>query len=157
MNWEKIKQKLFNRETILYVVFGVLTTAVNYAVYYFCRFLNVDYKIANVIAWVFAVIFAFITNKLFVFESKSWSPAVMLRELVLFAGARVFSLLIEEGFLLFTVEVLGANDRIMKLIAAVFVVIINYFFSKFFIFKKDGGAAKPAGADTEGTVHEQKE
>ncbi len=154
MNWIKIKQKLFNRETILYLVFGVLTTAVNYAVYYFCRFLGIDYRIANVIAWIFAVIFAFITNKIFVFESKSWKPAVMLRELTLFAGARVFSLLIEEGFLLFTVEVLHGNDRIMKLIAAVFVVIINYFFSKFFIFKKSGEAEQPADPDTEDDNHE---
>ena len=140
MNWAKIRQKLFNRETVLYVVFGVLTTAVNYAVYYLCRHLGVDYKIANVIAWIFAVIFAFVTNKLFVFESKSRKPALVLRELVLFAGARVFSLLIEEGFLLFTVEVLHGNDRIMKLIAAVFVVIINYFFSKFLVFRKKKGS-----------------
>ncbi len=149
MNLSKLKEKLLNRETVLYIVFGVLTTAVNYAVYYFCRFLDIDYKVANVIAWIFAVIFAFITNKLFVFESKSWKPATALRELVLFAGARVFSLLIEEGFLLFTVEVLHANDRIMKLIAAVFVVVINYFFSKFFIFKKDGRAKEPARPEPE--------
>ena len=149
MKLTDIKKKLFNRETILYVVFGVLTTAVNYAAYYFCRFLDVDYRIANVIAWIFAVIFAFITNKLFVFESKSWKPAVALRELALFAGARIFSLLIEEGFLLFTVEVLHGNDRIMKLIAAVFVVIINYFFSKFFIFKKDGKAQPASRPETE--------
>ena len=141
MKLTDIKKKLFNRETILYVVFGVLTTAVNYAVYYFCRFLDVDYRIANVIAWIFAV--------LFVFESKSWKPAVALRELALFAGARIFSLLIEEGFLLFTVEVLHGNDRIMKLIAAVFVVIINYFFSKFFIFKKDGKAQPASRPETE--------
>ena len=154
MKLAEIKQKLFNRETILYLVFGVLTTAVNYAVYYICRGIGIDYKIANVIAWIFAVIFAFVTNKLFVFESKSWQPAVVLRELVLFAGARVFSLLIEEGFLLFTVEVLHGNDRIMKLIAAVFVVIINYFFSKFFIFKKGGKAGKPAEPDTEDIINE---
>ncbi len=154
MNWTKIKEKLFNRETILYLVFGVLTTAVNYTVYYFCRFLDIDYKIANVIAWIFAVIFAFITNKLFVFESKSRQASVLMRELALFAGARVFSLLIEEGFLLFTVEVLGGSDRLMKLIAAVFVVIINYFFSKFFIFKKNSAAGEAADTDMEEQSHE---
>ena len=100
------------------------------------------------------MIFAFITNKLFVFESKDRSAQLVLHELALFAGARVFSLLIEEGFLLLTVEVLHGNDRIMKLIAAVFVVIINYFFSKFFIFKKGEAAADRKQEDN--TDHEQK-
>ena len=129
-------KRFLNRETVSYLVFGVLTTLVNYAVYFLLRHLSIDYRIANVIAWIFAVLFAFVTNKLFVFESRDLSAGTVLREAGAFAAARVFSLLIEEGFLLLTVGALGADDTPMKLIAAVFVVLLNYVFSKRFIFKK---------------------
>ncbi|MCJ7835433.1 GtrA family protein [Cuneatibacter sp. NSJ-177] len=133
---EKIR-KLLNPETVSYLVFGVLTTVVNYAVYYPCRYIGIPYWIANVIAWIFAVAFAFVTNKLIVFKSKSFDSKVLIKEIVLFAGARIFSLVCETGFLVFTVEALHFSDGIMKLIAAVFVVVINYVFSKLFIFKKE--------------------
>lgn len=130
-------RRLLNRETILYLFFGGVTTVVNYVVYYACRFFAIDYRIANVAAWIVAVAVAYITNKLFVFESRSFEPKLLVREITLFAGARIFSLVCETLFLIFTVEFLHASDLIMKLIAAVFVVIINYIFSKLFIFKKE--------------------
>ncbi len=129
-------KKIINRETVTYIIAGVLTTLVNWAVYYPLR-LVIHYAVANVIAWVAAVIFAFVTNKFWVFQSMDRSKGTLLREFALFAGARTASLGIEQGFLMLTVELLGADDGIMKLIAAVFVVVINYIISKFIIFKKE--------------------
>lgn len=130
-------RKLLTPETVSYLVFGVLTTLVNYLVYYPCRFLGMPYGLANVVAWVFAVAFAFVTNKWIVFQSKSCGARVLFREILMFAGARLFSLACETGFLVFTVEVMCLSDLLMKLVAAVFVVILNYIFSKLFIFKKE--------------------
>ncbi len=133
----KLLKKLINKETITYVIFGGLTTVVNYAIYYlFYKFTAIDPIIYNIIAWVAAVIFAFITNKLFVFESKSFATKLLFQEFMSFIGARLLSLLFETGFLALTVKVFHMNELLAKIIAAVFVVIFNYFASKFFIFKK---------------------
>lgn len=129
--------KLINRETITYIIFGVLTTAVNYVTYYLLyRFTALDAIIYNTIAWAVSVIFAFITNKLFVFESKKWAIRTVLREFFPFVGARILSLLLEEAFLVLTVNVLGMHELIAKIIISVVVVIVNYFASKFIIFRK---------------------
>ncbi len=134
---KQLINKLINKETITYIIFGVLTTVVNYAVYYlFYRFTSIDPIVYNVVAWIAAVVFAFVTNKLFVFESKSFAPEVLLSEFVTFIGARLLSLLFETGFLALTVKVFLMNELVAKVIAAVFVVIFNYFASKFLIFRK---------------------
>lgn len=133
----KIIEKLFTREIISYLIFGVLTTLVNFVFYWlFTDIIGIYYITSNVIAWIFAVIFAYITNKLFVFESKSWDIKLVIKEVIAFGAARVLSLLFETGFLALTVEILGVPKLIAKVIAAVFVVIINYVASKLFIFKK---------------------
>ena len=133
-------KKLCNKETITYIIFGVLTTVVNYVVYYILyKFTGLDALAYNIIAWVAAVIFAFFTNKLFVFESKSFKPSIIFRELATFVSARVVSLLLEEAFLALTVKVIGIHELLAKLIIAVIVVIVNYFASKLFIFKKEKG------------------
>lgn len=150
---EKIKGFINARkEVIFYLFFGVLTTLVNFLAFYGFSFLLGDglYLVTNIIAWVIAVIFAYITNKLFVFESRSFSARVMLREIPEFLGARVFSLLVEEAGLWLLVGVLGmgafsldlgifniSGQLIAKAILAVIVVILNYFFSKFIIFAKE--------------------
>ena len=132
---KKLIQKFLNKETITYVIFGVLTTAVNYVSYWLFRKADISFLIANVMAWIVAVCFAYITNKLFVFESKSFAFKVLVKEIPSFIGARVLSLLFEEAFLAIAVH-FGMNDMIAKIIAAVVVVILNYFASKFIIFKK---------------------
>lgn len=160
----KLIDKLFTREIITYVVFGVLTTVVNLVVFYIAKkiFISIgwdgvfnavfssaesekilallgkgtDYLDATVIAWVAAVIFAFITNKLVVFESKSWKPSVAGKEFVAFIGARVFSLLVELLFMFVTVTLLSFNEFIAKLFVQFIVVVLNYIFSKLIIFKK---------------------
>ena len=159
----KLVDKFFTREIITYIIFGVLTTAVNLVTFYIFKkiFISIgwegvfnkllgsagwdkalkllgsgtDYLAAPVIAWTVAVIFAFVTNKLIVFESKSWKPAVAGKEFVGFIGARLFSLLVELVFMFVMVTLLKWNDFVAKFIVQVIVVILNYVFSKLLIFK----------------------
>jgi putative flippase GtrA len=146
-------KKLVNKETVLYVVFGILTTAVNFAAFWvFDRllaghditFFGKSYLFSNFLAWIVAVLFAFITNKIWVFESRSFAPLTLLREFSSFIAARVFSFFVEEGGLYLFIDKAGMQKMWAKVIVAVFVVVINYFFSKFLIFtkKKDSSADK---------------
>lgn len=139
-----------HKEAVLYIVFGALTTLVNFVVFILFNLLLGEelYLVSNFIAWVFAVIFAFVVNKLIVFESRSMAVKTLFREIGEFTLARVFSFGIEELglFLLvdliafsFAFELLGFSITwpiIVKLMLAVIVVILNYFFGKFIIFKK---------------------
>lgn len=144
---------IFNKykEVIMYVIFGVLTTLVNFGAFWlFTKILGEQlYLLNNAIAWVVGVVFAYITNKLFVFESKSWEIKLVTKEVSEFFGARVLSFLVEEGGMLLFVSVLGLGDKaltifgftitgqfIVKILLAVIVVVLNYIFSKFFIFRK---------------------
>ncbi len=125
-----------HRSTVIYLVFGVLTTVVNYAVYLpLYNFTGLPASVCNAVAWVAAVAFAYVTNKLYVFESKSWDSGVW-GELLRFVGSRVASGAIETVSLLLTVDILGWDGNIMKLLLAVFVIVFNYVLSKFFVFKK---------------------
>ena len=139
-----------HKEIVLYLVFGVLTTLVNYLVFYPLVNIpgmqsNVSWwtLVVNVIAWVAAVAFAYVTNKFFVFQSKDKSGKTVFREIVSFVGARVASLLIEEAILALFVTLLHFNENLIKLIASVGTVIINYFFSKFVIFRKKKTKEEP--------------
>lgn len=126
-----------NEELIRYLIIGVLTTVINYIAFViFANVIKIDMHISNIIAWLISVIFAYFTNKLFVFESKSFKPLVLLKEVVTFGAARVFSLLLEEIILYVFVDLLNMNKLIIKLIANIIVIIINYILSKFLIFKK---------------------
>ena len=124
-------------DLLAYLFFGGLTTLVNYAVYLPCyNFLNLSASISNIIAWFAAVAFAFLTNKPFVFHSHNWSARVVLPELVNFVGCRAGSCLLETGILWITVDCLQWNGNYMKLLTSIFVVILNYFASKFLVFWK---------------------
>ena len=141
----KIGKKLFNYEMVTYIFYGVLTTVLNYIVFilfdnilkekYYLKGKDIGVLIANIIAWVVAMLFAFVTNKIIVFKSKNKSFKTVLKELNLFAAARLASLGFELLWLLLTVTIAGFNKVISKIIANIVVVILNYFFSKFFIFK----------------------
>lgn len=128
-------QKFLNKETISYLIFGVLTTIVNIVVFDVCNII-MDYKLANLIAWVLSVIFAYITNKLFVFQSKSFAPGVLAKEVSTFVFARVVSLAVDMAFMIIAIEYLHMIQLLAKIISNVFVVVINYVFSKLVIFKK---------------------
>lgn len=125
------------RELIQYGFWGVMTTLVNYVVYFVCtKLAGIDYLISNVIAWCVAVIFAFVVNKVFVFQAKGWGGKALLWEFGSFVSARVLSGVMETGLLWLFVEQLHFGDAVIKIVAGVLVVIINYFFSKLIIFRK---------------------
>lgn len=158
---DKLK-KLLNRETVLYLIFGVATTVVNYVVFHLLY--NVLWRqqnslIANAAAFVAAVIFAFVVNKMFVFESKSWNLATLKKEVPSFLAARIGSFGIEEAGLFLAEKVLKLGGvvaisvagvsfdwiTVVKIGLAFVVVALNYVFCKLFIFKK----AAPAGDEKE--------
>lgn len=124
-------------DVLAYLFFGGLTTAVNYVVYLPCyNLLGLSAAVSNVIAWVAAVAFAFLTNKPFVFMSHDWSLEVMLPELTKFVGCRIGSGLLETAIIFLTVDCLAWNGNWMKLLTSVLVVILNYFGSKLLVFRK---------------------
>lgn len=161
----KLIDKFFTKEIVSYIFFGVLTTAVNLLTFYLFKelFISIgwegilnsllssagwekaldflsdgsDYLDANTIAWVVGVLFAFFTNKLFVFESKSWKPSVAGREFIGFVGARILSFVAESVLMFLMVTVLSWNELVAKIIVGVVVIVINYVFSKLFIFRKE--------------------
>lgn len=131
----KLIKKFINKETILYLIFGVLTTILNIAIYgLLYDILHWDVIIATVIAWIAAVIFAFITNKIFVFNSKTTDKKVLLKETVSFLIARLVSLGFDVLITWLMVDVGGINVWVTKVVSNVIVVILNYIFSKLFIF-----------------------
>lgn len=133
----KLWNKFVNRETISYVVVGVLTTVVNLVTFdLLCNKLHINDLVGNVIAWFIAVAFAYVTNNLIVFRSGIANPKKELEKVIKFFGARVVTLGIEEAGLLVFVTILHFNNMIVKLGLAVIVIIVNYVFSKLFIFNK---------------------
>ncbi len=101
------------------------------------RFLgDKNYLIANALSWIVAVLFAFVTNKRFVFNSRSWKAAVVWKEFAGFLSARLFSLLVDMGLMYLFVSAMGMREMIAKFIVQIVIVIINYVFSKLFIFRK---------------------
>ena len=135
---EQIKKLLIKYQDIIsYLFFGVLTTVVNYLVYLPCyNLLGISASVSNVIAWVFAVAFAYLTNKPFVFKSHDWSKQTVIPELAKFIGSRLFSGALETAIIFVTVDVLAWNGNVMKLVTSVLVVIVNYVASKLVVFKK---------------------
>lgn len=137
-----MKEKILNlwkkyADVLSYLFFGGLTTVVNYAVYLpVYNGLGLSATVSNMIAWVVAVAFAYLTNKPFVFKSHDWSAKVVVPELVKFVSCRVASGLLETGILFLTVDLLGGNGNLWKLLTSVLVVIANYFGSKLLVFRK---------------------
>lgn len=124
------------RELILYLVFGVLTTLVNIITFYFCKNIGIYYQISNIIAWVASVLFAFVTNKFYVFQSDEMDKRTLTKEISSFFGFRLLSLGIDMICMYCLIEILFINDLVAKIISNVVVIIANYVFSKLFIFKK---------------------
>lgn len=133
----KIKAMLVKYWDVLsYLIFGVLTTVVNYLVY--LPLLNLaawPAAVCNVIAWAAAVAFAYLTNKPFVFKSHDWSMDTVLPELTKFVSCRLASGAMETGIIFLAVDLLGWNGNVWKLITSVLVVILNYVFSKLIVFR----------------------
>ena len=124
-------------DVLVYLFFGGLTTVVNYLVYLpCCQLLGIPAAVSNVIAWVVAVAFAFLTNKPFVFRSHDWSASVVLPELTKFVGCRVGSGLLETLIIFVLVDCLTFSGLWVKLFTSVMVVVLNYIGSKLLVFKK---------------------
>ena len=127
-------------EIISYLFFGGLTTVVNYAVYLPCyNLLGISGAVSNATAWVAAVAFAYLTNKLFVFKSNDWSAKVILPELAKFVGCRVGSGVLETAIIFVTVDCLNWNGNVIKLVTSILVVALNYVASKLLVFRKKRG------------------
>jgi len=125
------------KSVISYLFFGVLTTLVNIVTYNALYYkLDVSNVKSNIVAWVLAVLFAYITNKLYVFNSRSWSPNYLVREIFLFFSARFITGLIDTAIMYLAVDIMGQEAFVWKLLTNVIVVVLNYVASKFLIFKK---------------------
>ena len=131
-------EKLWNNaELVSYLFVGVATTVVNYVVYYIAtRMLGMGVIAGTWTAWVFAVAFGYAANKAFVFKTHCENTAALVKEAVSFFAMRLVSLGMETVLMFVTVEVMGLNDLVMKLIVNLVVIIANYVFSKMFIFRK---------------------
>ena len=124
-------------EVLSYLIFGVLTTVVNYLVYLpVYNLLGWSAALSNAVAWVVAVAFAYLTNKPFVFKSYDWSAKTVIPELTKFVSCRVASGVMETIIIFLAVDLMGWNGNIWKLVTSVLVVILNYIFSKLIVFKK---------------------
>ncbi len=130
------------KQILAYLFFGVTTTLVNWCIYGLLQALQLDMTLSNAIAWLGAVCYAFITNKLFVFESKSFAFPLLLREAVSFFASRVASGAVEV-FLPALLYALGLNQPLFglaggvaKALVSVLVIVMNYVLSKFLVFRK---------------------
>ena len=127
--------KFVNYETISYLIVGVLTTVVSIAVFAAChRRLKFGTVLSNIISWIAAVAFAYVGNKIFVFQSPSWALAVIVPEILGFVSARLLTLGFDVVFVYITVEKLHWNDIVSKTCSNVVVMIVNYIASILFIF-----------------------
>lgn len=129
--------KFVNRETIAYIVVGAFTTVINFISYESLYRIGLDNLTANALAWVISVIFAYITNKKHVFLSESRNMTDDIIKLLKFFGARIVTLVIEQAGIFIFIEKLNIYRWLVKGGLAVIVIVLNYLFSKLFIFKKN--------------------
>jgi len=136
MKYQGLFKKIVNRETITYVIAGVLTTIINFISYEGLYRLGIPNLTANAIAWVIAVTFAYIVNKKNVFVSKSDTIKDETVKITKFYGARIVTLVVEQLGMYIFIERLGFYRLLVKAALAVIVIILNYIFSKIYIFNK---------------------
>ena len=123
-----------DRELVLYVVFGAFTFFVNLISYFFfANLLCINYLVSNAIAWFLSVLFAYITNRRWVFESRSSN---ILKEMSLFFGGRIFSGVVDMFLMYAFIDLLVFDSSISKIVVQIIVIVLNYIFSKLIVFKK---------------------
>ena len=122
-------------DVFTYIFFGVMTTVVNIVAFGIATQLGLSWQLANFLAWLLAVLFAFVTNKLWVFNSHTDSLGGLIWEFGKFMGARVLSLGIDYACMFLFISWIGWSDMVAKLLTQVVIVVANYAFSKFIIFK----------------------
>ena len=123
-----------NEELWNYLIVGALTTLVSILSYALFRSFHINYVISNILSWILSVIFAYFTNKLFVFRSQNKN---MLKEFFYFTASRVLTLLLDTGLMILFIEILKMNDMIAKLLVQFVIIIANYVLSKLIVFKKE--------------------
>ena len=125
------------KEPLAYVVFGILTTVVNIAVYYLMSdVMKIHYLLANIIAWICSVLFAFLTNKIWVFESRLWQGKIVLAEMGSFFLARAATGVMDMLLMWMLVDIAAVEEMIAKVAVNVLVIVLNYVASKQWIFRK---------------------
>ena len=142
LNMKTLMGLYFNyKEIINYLFFGALCTLVNFISYFlFAKILGIEEVTSSGLSWFCAVLFAYITNKLFVFESKTTTKQAFFKEITSFFLARILSgILCDVGTFALMVKVFKINDIFSKIVTQIMVIIVNYIFSKIFVFKKDEG------------------
>lgn len=122
-------------EVSLYLIMGVLTTIVNISIFFFLIHLHMDYKLATTIAWIISILFAYITNKKYVFKSTTNTKRALFKEMLSFFWFRFLSYFIDLGSMILLIGFLNSNETFAKLVANIMVVIVNYGFSKWIVFK----------------------
>ena len=139
MHLKKITEFYRNhREGMRYLIFGALTTLVNivvYAIFYYLLHINND--VSNAIAWIAGATFAYVTNKIYVFNSKVSNLKELIKEIIYFYGCRLLTFAFDQGIMILTVDKWGWNALFMKILANIIVIILNFIFSKIIIFKKN--------------------
>lgn len=129
-----------NKEVLLYLFFGVLTFFVGIFTYaYFNVTLEMNELIANIISWVIAVTFAFVTNRIWVFQASTKTLVEFIKQMASFFVGRVMTLIIEEIILLVFISILGFDSMIVKIVAQIVVIVFNYAISKLVVFRKNNG------------------
>lgn len=136
---KKILEKIDIREIVSYLIIGILTTVVSLVSYYLLTIYILDpskaieLQIANVLSWILSVTFAYFTNRKYVFRSKDKN---IVKESIKFYSARLLTLFMDMAIMFIFVSLLGINDKIIKLVSQVVVVVANYIISKFMVFKR---------------------
>ena len=126
-----------HKSFVFYGIFGVFTTIVNIVTYNLCYdHAGMSNTVSNVIAWILAVTFAYLTNKVWVFDSKSWAWEVLRREVPAFVSCRLATGIMDLVIMYISVDLLHWNAMLMKLLSNILVILLNYVFSKLVIFKK---------------------
>jgi putative flippase GtrA len=126
----------FKKEILMYILFGILTTIINIAVYaFFVEIINVNYKISTTIAWLVSLLFAYITNKIYVFHSKQTNLLSILKEMISFIFFRMATYFLDIGSMIVMIELFHFNEHMAKIASNILIVISNYLVSKFFVFK----------------------
>lgn len=123
-------------EIVKYIIFGLGTTFINIISFTLLEYVGLDFKLANIVAWILSVTFAFYTNKKYVFDSKDNDINIIKKESLKFVSARLGSLAIDMVLMILLIDFMNINKMISKILVNIIIVIINYVVSKFYIFKK---------------------
>lgn len=132
----ELMKKFLTKEIILYVIFGVLTTIVNFSVFYLLTLVGLNENFSNVISIILAVLFAYFTNRKFVFNSKASTFNEKIKEFYKFILGRAFTMLVEVVGFYLLFNIFGIEKFISKILISIIIIILNFFVSKFFAFKK---------------------